>query len=201
MIKTLQISEKKAWDLAFNALVNNNTSEDNAKEVADALISAEFDGQAGHGLSRIPSYVEQLTAGKVKGNEAPTLLSSSGSVIRVDAKNGFAYPAISLALKGVKDIDLKAAFPPEISYEINIDDIHITPDAFGKNHQQDRLPIIDWLTLADRQCCVIVDDKITDILPIVHHTVIQRINGDDNYRPKSLKTVNYKILYSDQKVL
>ena len=37
MIKTLQISEKEAWDLAFNALVNNNTSEDNAKEVADAL--------------------------------------------------------------------------------------------------------------------------------------------------------------------
>ena len=40
MIKTVQISEKEAWDLAFNALVNNKTSEDNAKEVADALISA-----------------------------------------------------------------------------------------------------------------------------------------------------------------
>ena len=43
MIKTVQISEKEAWDLAFNALVNNKTTEDNAKEVADALISAEFD--------------------------------------------------------------------------------------------------------------------------------------------------------------
>ena len=101
MIKTLQISEKEAWDLAFNALVNNKTSEDNAKEVADALISAEFDGQSGHGLSRIPSYVEQLTSGKVNGNEAPSILSSKGSVIRVDASNGFAYPAISLALKEV----------------------------------------------------------------------------------------------------
>ena len=67
MIKTLQISEKEAWDLAFNALTNNQTSEHNAKEVADALINAEFDGQAGHGLSRILSYVEQLNAGKVKG--------------------------------------------------------------------------------------------------------------------------------------
>ena len=57
MIKTLQISENEAWDLAFNALVNNQTSEDNAREVADALMSAEFDGQSGHGLSRIPSYV------------------------------------------------------------------------------------------------------------------------------------------------
>ena len=101
MIKTLQISEKEGWDLAFNALVNNNTSEENAKEVADALISAEFDGQAGHGLSRVPSYVEQLTAGKVKGAEAPSIISSKGSVIRIDAKNGFAYPAISLALKEI----------------------------------------------------------------------------------------------------
>jgi len=101
MIKTLQISEKEAWDLAFNALVNNQTSEDNAREVADALMSAEFDGQSGHGLSRIPSYVEQLTSGKVNGNEAPSILSSNGAVIRVDANNGFAYPAISLALKEI----------------------------------------------------------------------------------------------------
>ena len=101
MIKTVQISEKEAWDLAFNALVNNKTTEDNAKEVADALISAEFDGQSGHGLSRIPSYVEQLTSGKVNGNEAPSILTSKGSVIRIDANNGFAYPAISLALREI----------------------------------------------------------------------------------------------------
>jgi len=101
MIKTLQITEKEAWELAFNALRNNQTSEHNAKEVADALVNAEFDGQAGHGLSRIPSYVEQLTAGKVKGNVAPSLLSSKGSVIRVDANYGFAFPAISLAIKEI----------------------------------------------------------------------------------------------------
>jgi len=101
MIKTLQISEKEAWDLAFKALTNNQTSDENAKEVADALINAEFDGQAGHGLSRIPSYVEQVLSGKVAGNVSPLLLSSKGSVIRVDANNGFAFPAISLALSEI----------------------------------------------------------------------------------------------------
>jgi len=101
MTKTLQITEKDAWNLAFKALSNNQTSQDNAKEVADALINAEFDGQAGHGLSRIPSYVEQLNAGKVKGNVEPSLLSSKGSVIRVDANNGFAFPAISLAISEI----------------------------------------------------------------------------------------------------
>jgi len=101
MTKTLQISENDAWNLAFKALSNNQTSENNAKEVANALINAEFDGQPGHGLSRIPSYVEQLNAGKVKGIVEPTLLSSKGSVIRVDANNGFAFPAISLAIKEI----------------------------------------------------------------------------------------------------
>jgi len=101
MTKTLQITEKDAWNLAFKALSNNQTSVDNAKEVADALINAEFDGQAGHGLSRIPSYIEQLNAGKVKGNVEPSLLSSKGSVIRVDANNGFAFPAISLAISEI----------------------------------------------------------------------------------------------------
>ena len=101
MTKTLQISEKEAWNLVFNALVSNQTSEDNAKEVSDALISAEFDGQSGHGISRVPSYVEQLTSGKVNGKEAPSLLGSEGSVIRIDANNGFAYPAISLAIKEI----------------------------------------------------------------------------------------------------
>ena len=101
MTKTLQLSEKEGWNLAFNALLNYETSKDNAKEVADALINAEFDGQSGHGLSRIPSYVEQLSSGKVNGSVSPKIISCKGSVIRIDAGNGFAFPAISLALNEI----------------------------------------------------------------------------------------------------
>ena len=101
MTKTLQLSEKEGWNLAFNALLNHKTSKDNAKEVADALINAEFDGQSGHGLSRIPSYVEQLSSGKVNGSVNPKIISRKGSVIRIDARHGFAFPAISLALSEI----------------------------------------------------------------------------------------------------
>ena len=101
MTKTLQLSEKEGWNLAFNALLNHKTSKDNAKEVADALINAEFDGQSGHGLSRIPSYVEQLSSGKVNGSVNPKIISRKGSVIRIDARHGFAFPAISLALNEI----------------------------------------------------------------------------------------------------
>ncbi|HIE78047.1 MAG TPA: Ldh family oxidoreductase [Candidatus Thioglobus sp.] len=101
MKKTLKLNEKEAWDLAFNALTKSNTSDSNAKEVADALINAEFDGQSGHGLSRIPSYVEQLTSGKVAGNVSPSILGINGGVIRIDANHGFAFPAISLAISEI----------------------------------------------------------------------------------------------------
>ena len=101
MTKTLQLSEKEGWNLAFNALLNHKTSKDNAKEVADALINAEFDGQSSHGLSRIPSYVEQLSSGKVNGSVNPKIISRKGSVIKIDARHGFAFPAISLALSEI----------------------------------------------------------------------------------------------------
>ncbi len=99
MQNTLQLDENEAWELVFDALQKHQTSTENAKEVADALICAEIDGQSGHGLSRVPSYIQQLSSGKVDGNAKPTIVSSNGAVIRIDAKNGFAYPALSLAIK------------------------------------------------------------------------------------------------------
>jgi len=96
---TLQLDENEAWELVFDALQKHQTSTENAKEVADALICAEIDGQSGHGLSRVPSYIQQLSSGKVDGNAKPTIVGSNGAVIRIDAKNGFAYPALSLAIK------------------------------------------------------------------------------------------------------
>ena len=93
------MGENEAWELVFDALQKHQTSTENAKEVADALICAEIDGQSGHGLSRVPSYIQQLSSGKVDGNAKPTIVGSNGAVIRIDAKNGFAYPALSLAIK------------------------------------------------------------------------------------------------------
>jgi (2R)-3-sulfolactate dehydrogenase (NADP+) len=96
---TLQLDENEAWELVFDALQKHQTSTENAKEVADALICAEIDGQSGHGISRVPSYIQQLSSGKVDGNAKPTIVGGNGAVIRIDAKNGFAYPALSLAIK------------------------------------------------------------------------------------------------------
>jgi len=104
---------------------------------------------------------------------------------------------IQLTIKTNDDIDFSTLSSEKFTYKISIDDVVIMPDVFGKNHQQERIPIIDWLTLTSRQCCVIANDKVTDIPPIVNHSVAQRINGDSEYRPDALKGVLHQVIYSN----
>jgi (2R)-3-sulfolactate dehydrogenase (NADP+) len=70
-----------------------------ARSVARALVMAEVDGLKGHGLSRIPTYLTLLKAGKIVGDAKPTITRTAPGVLMVDAAHGFAYPAIDLALK------------------------------------------------------------------------------------------------------
>ncbi len=87
-----------ATRLASDALEASGTRSETAARTAAALVAAEVDGQAGHGLSRVPSYVVQLRAGKVDGQAEPRATQSGTSTLRIDAGLGFAYPAIDLAI-------------------------------------------------------------------------------------------------------
>ncbi len=82
----------------------SNTSEANARSTAAALVAAEADGQKGHGLSRIPSYAAQARSGKVDGLAIPSLSRPGTGLIRVNAKSGFAYPAIDIATETLPTI-------------------------------------------------------------------------------------------------
>lgn len=85
-------------ELVVLALVKSNSSRQNAEAVADALIAAEMDGQRGHGLSRLLSYCGQAASGKVNGKAVPAASRVAGAAVKVDAANGFAYPAMELAV-------------------------------------------------------------------------------------------------------
>lgn len=87
--------------------------------------------------------------------------------------------------------------PNTVDYEIGLDDIAINANPLGKNHQQDRFFIINWLTLTDRVCAVIENDKLSDRRPLVHSAVAERIHKDDDYRPKSLRNVKHTIVFAD----
>jgi (2R)-3-sulfolactate dehydrogenase (NADP+) len=80
------------------ALVRSGASQANAASTAAALVAAQIDGQAGHGLSRVASYAAQVKSGKIDGRAQPELTHSRAASLRIDAKGGFAYPALDLAI-------------------------------------------------------------------------------------------------------
>ncbi len=96
---TLPIEDLEA--LVANALIASGTSPANALSVAQALVGAEVDGQAGHGLSRVTSYCAQVKAGKVVGDAKPSMEQVAPGYIAVDAGHGFAFPAMDMAVDAV----------------------------------------------------------------------------------------------------
>ena len=74
------------------------TSAENARCVARALVAAEINGQKGHGLSRVASYAAQARIGKVDGGAVPTAERTRAATVAIDAAHGFAYPALDLAV-------------------------------------------------------------------------------------------------------
>ena len=97
-MSTVTLGLADAESLAKAILVRHDTSQTNAECVARALVAAEADGQKGHGLSRLPSYAAQAASGKVDGHAVPTLEQGAGAALRIDAMNGFAYPALAMAV-------------------------------------------------------------------------------------------------------
>lgn len=87
-----------AVDYVAQVLEAHRTSAENARRVAEALVLAEADGLKGHGLSRLESYSAQAASGKVDGHATPVVDRRAAAAIAIDAANGFAYPAIDLAL-------------------------------------------------------------------------------------------------------
>jgi (2R)-3-sulfolactate dehydrogenase (NADP+) len=97
----VNMTRSQAESLIADAFINSKVSEANAKAVAQALVAAEVDGQKGHGFSRVGSYAAQSKSGKVDGFATPELTRDKPSFLKVDAKNGFAYPAVEMAIEAL----------------------------------------------------------------------------------------------------
>ena len=99
MAETATIGAGELEALIAAALVASRTAEANARSVARALAQAEIDGQKGHGLSRVPTYAAQARAGKVDGHATPIVRQTRPGTLMIDVANGFAFPAIDLAVE------------------------------------------------------------------------------------------------------
>jgi len=89
----------EAEEMVAAALRRSRTSERNAALVAHALVSAEAEGLASHGLLRLPIYCAQTKAGKIDGFAVPAVTQPRPAALAIDAGNGFAYPALTEAVQ------------------------------------------------------------------------------------------------------
>ncbi|MFT7138957.1 MAG: hypothetical protein ACJAYE_001701 [Candidatus Azotimanducaceae bacterium] len=104
---------------------------------------------------------------------------------------------LGLKFGSSKSIDYENIFGPDEKLRIGPDDVQIDANPFGVNHQQDRNPLVEALTLTDRRCCVIEHDEVSSLLPMVHCSVAEKIQGDGDYRPKSLRNARHEVVYRD----
>lgn len=93
---TLSIAEATGWVAAVFA--RNGCSAANAHSVARPLVAAEADGLKGHGLSRLPTYLQMLRSRKIDGQACASATRPRPGVLAIDAALGFAYPALDLAV-------------------------------------------------------------------------------------------------------
>ncbi len=95
----MRLSLTAAEALARDALAAAGAGPGMAAAAARALVAAEAQGQAGHGLSRVPQYAAFLRNGRADGAAAPKVIAERGGAALVDAGHGLAFPALDLAVR------------------------------------------------------------------------------------------------------
>ena len=81
------------------ALRASGASDAMASATARALATAEMDGIASHGASRIPQYCGHLKNGRATGSAVPVIARDSKGAALVDARQGLAFEACALAVR------------------------------------------------------------------------------------------------------
>ena len=84
-------------DLLRALFLKHGTSAAVADTLAVNCASAQRDGAESHGVFRMPGYLSTLRSGWVDGHAVPVVEDATSAFIRVDARNGFAQPALAAA--------------------------------------------------------------------------------------------------------
>jgi (2R)-3-sulfolactate dehydrogenase (NADP+) len=90
----LRLSPTAARRLIYDALIGAGTAASNAGYFADAILDTELSGLEGHGFYWLQYYCDHVRSGKVDGRARPKVKKLSPVAFRIDARRGFAHPAI-----------------------------------------------------------------------------------------------------------
>lgn len=94
-----KITLEDAVALVTRALKRAGASTAMATATAEALVAAEAEGLAGHGLSRVALYCQHLREGRANGKAKSRIVKRKGATCLVDAAGGLAFPASALAVR------------------------------------------------------------------------------------------------------
>lgn len=92
------IAIQEARDLVAAALRRAGANATMSDATAQALVLAESQGLASHGLSRVAQYAAHLRNGRVNGEAVPTVVRQKGATAVVDAQDGLAFAACERAV-------------------------------------------------------------------------------------------------------
>jgi (2R)-3-sulfolactate dehydrogenase (NADP+) len=94
-----KLSIEQLTALASRALNRAGASRSMALAAAKALVAADAEGLATHGVSRVALYAQHLREGRVDGKARPGIVKRKGATCLVDARGGLAYEASAIAVK------------------------------------------------------------------------------------------------------
>jgi (2R)-3-sulfolactate dehydrogenase (NADP+) len=92
------ISVAELEHISLAALMNAGATEVSAVATVKALLYADKQGTASHGVSRIPQYAGHMKAGRINGGPEAVVKRQNGAVSIIDARDGLAFPACELAI-------------------------------------------------------------------------------------------------------
>ena len=191
--------------------------DDNQKPVSDVVFEDHFIAKG------ITEALHLVALDEKRKAFMPTLMNKEMKVTEVwfsgahsdvgggNRRDGLSDIALEFMVSelGRRKLGLKITHPGEILYgsllpddaEFRIDysDVIMEPKFWGVSHQQRRI-ITGWLTLEDRAMRVNVDDKPSSDLPLLHHSVAERIHGDGDYRPDSLINTSHNMLMPNNEI-
>ena len=99
----MTLTPDAAGTLVVRVFARAGMPDDLARPAARALVEAERDGLASHGLARVPFYTAQMCTGKVVATARPRV-ERDGAVIRVDAGHGLAFAAVEAGAEAAREV-------------------------------------------------------------------------------------------------
>lgn len=190
------------------AAIGKPNLDDDTKPISDVLF------ENGTLSQRVDEALHLLSLDEQRIAFQPTLVNKDPRVTEVwfpgvhsDIGGGFRFDGLSdITLQFMLDeierrgLGLKVRDPLEIPYaeingqcdncDLDMEDLIIQPDPLGKMHPKKRPPVATRITLADRVPRVNVEDRASpdeNDLPLIHAAAVERVHGDRDYRPKTLR--------------